>query len=701
MAGNNENEKYNRLAGEKSPYLLLHAANPVDWWPWCDEAFEAARADDKPVFLSIGYSTCHWCHVMARESFDDPDVARLMNEAFVNIKVDREERPDVDNVYMTACRMMTGRGGWPLTVVMTPDRVPFFAGTYFPKESRAGLIGMLELVPRLKHLWENERERLLGTGEKVASALALAAAAGPGRDLTEKVLDLAYEQLNRTFDSASGGFGGGIKFPTPHNMLFLLRYWKRTGRAVALAMVEKTLTRMRLGGIRDHLGGGFHRYATDREWLVPHFEKMLYDQAMIATAYVEAYQATGNREYADTARETFEYVLRDLTSPEGAFYAAEDADSEGVEGKFYVWTEEEMWGLLGAETYLALKLFGVTTEGNFEEEATKKRTGANILHLKKPLPEYAGELGLPLPELEERAAGIKQTLFAEREKRVRPRRDDKVLTDWNGLTVAALAKGARALGEPAYAEAAERAARFLLERLRGPDGRLLHRWRDGEAAVKGYLDDYAFVAWGLIELYETTYKPEYLRTALELTDDMVKHFGDEDAGGFFFTPDDGETLLVRAKEIYDGAVPSGNSVAMLNLLRLGRLTGRPELEEAAASLGRAFTQKVAKSPANHAMLMAAVDFTVGPSQEVVVVGEADADDARAMLNAVGRAFVPNAVVFFIPKGGDAVEVVEIASYAADFKTVGGMATAYVCSNFACERPTTEINEMLKLLGIEG
>jgi uncharacterized protein YyaL (SSP411 family) len=700
MAEKKENEKYNRLAGEKSPYLLLHAANPVDWWPWCDEAFDAARADDKPVFLSIGYSTCHWCHVMARESFDDPDVARLMNEAFVNIKVDREERPDVDNVYMTACRMMTGRGGWPLTVVMTPDRVPFFAGTYFPKESRSGLVGMLELVPRLKHLWENDRERLLATGEKVASALGLAAAAAPGRDLTEKVLDLAYEQLNRTFDSASGGFGGGMKFPTPHNVLFLLRYWKRTGRAAALAMGEKTLTRMRLGGIYDHLGGGFHRYAVDREWLVPHFEKMLYDQAMIATAYVETYQATGKSEYADTARETFEYVLRDLTSPEGAFYAAEDADSEGVEGKFYVWTEEEMWGLLGTETYLALKLFGVTTEGNFEEEATKKRAGANILHLKKPLPEYAEEVGLPLPELEERAAGIKRTLFAEREKRVRPRRDDKVLTDWNGLTVAALAKGARALRQPAYAEAAERAARFLLENLRGPDGRLLHRWRDGEAAVKGYLDDYAFLAWGLIELYETTYKPEYLRTALDLTDDMTKHFGDAETGGFFFTPDDGDALLVRPKEIYDGAVPSGNSVAMLNLLRLGRLTGRPELEEAAASLGRAFTQKVAKSPANHAMLMAAVDFTVGPSREVVVVGEADADDTRAMLDAVGRAFVPNAVVLFIPKGGDAAEAVELAPYAADFKTVGGMATAYVCSNFACERPTSDIAEMLKLLGIE-
>jgi uncharacterized protein YyaL (SSP411 family) len=374
MSGNKENGKYNHLAGEKSPYLLQHAANPVDWWPWCDEAFETARAEDKPVFLSIGYSTCHWCHVMAHESFDDPDVASLMNEAFVNIKVDREERPDVDNVYMTACRMMTGRGGWPLTIVMTPDRVPFFAGTYFPREARFGLTGMLELVPRLKHIWEKERERVLETGKKLASALGRSATAGPGRDLTEKTLDLAYEQLNRTFDGAHGGFGGKLKFPTPHNLLFLLRYWKRTGRAAAFSMVGKTLTRTRLGGIYDHLGGGFHRYSTYPEWLVPHFEKMLYDQALIAVAYVEAYQAAGEQEYADTAREIFDYVLRDLTALDGAFYTAEDADSEGVEGMFYVWTEEEILNVLGAEAYLAAKVQYTTPE----EAASRARRRTRV-----------------------------------------------------------------------------------------------------------------------------------------------------------------------------------------------------------------------------------------------------------------------------------------------------------------------------------
>jgi len=690
----------NRLSGEKSPYLLQHAANPVYWWPWCDEAFDVARAEDKPVFLSIGYSTCHWCHVMAHESFEDPDVARLMNEIFVNIKVDREERPDVDNVYMSVCRMMTGRGGWPLTIVMTPDKVPFFAGTYFPKESRFGLTGMLELVPRLKHLWESERERILEAGERLTTALGSSGSTTVGRDLTEKTLDLAYEQLNRTFDSTYGGFGEKLKFPSPHNVLFLLRYWRRTGRAAALAMVEKTLTAMRLGGICDQLGGGFHRYSTDREWLVPHFEKMLYDQALVATAYVEAYQTTGNREYADTARGIFDYVLRDLTSPEGAFCSAEDADSEGVEGKFYVWTEDEMRSALGVEADLAAKVFNVAAEGNFVGEATGARTGTNILYLKKPLAEFADELGLPLSELEERVASIKRQLYAEREKRVRPHRDDKVLTDWNGLTVAALAKGARVLGEAAYVEAAERAVRFILESVRDSEGRLLHRWRDGEAAIAGNLDDYAFLTWGLVELYETVFNPEYLSTALELTDDVIKHFRDGDAGGFFFTPDDGEKLLVRPKEVYDGAVPSGNSVAMLNLLRLARLTGRTELEDEAAAVGRAFSQQVAKAPANHAMLMIAVDFAVGPSQEVVVVGDREADDTSAMLNAVGRAFVPNAVVLFIPSDKGAAEITELAPYATGFEAVDGKATAYVCSNYACERPTTDVGEMLKLLGIE-
>ncbi|UCE27392.1 MAG: thioredoxin domain-containing protein [Candidatus Coatesbacteria bacterium] len=694
--------KHNRLIDERSPYLLQHAANPVDWWPWCDEAFETARAEDKPVFLSIGYSTCHWCHVMARESFEDREVARLMNDAFVNVKVDREERPDIDGVYTRVCRMMTGRGGWPLTIVMAPDRIPFFAGTYFPKESRFGLPGILELVPELKRLWENERERIIEAGEKLISALALSSAAKPdGRDLTEKTLGLAYEQLSRAFDGTFGGFGNKPKFPTPHNLFFLLRYWKRTGKAAALAMVEKTLTAIRLGGVYDHLGGGFHRYSTDREWLVPHFEKMLYDQALVATAYIEAYQATGKPEYADTTREVFEYVLRDVTSPDGAFYSAEDADSEGVEGKFYVWTEGEVRRALSAEeTDLVVKVFGVTAEGNFVDEVTKTGTETNILHLKKPLHGFTDELGLTLSELEERVEGIKRKLYAEREKRVRPHRDGKVLTDWNGLMVAALAKGSRALGEPKYAEAAEKAVRFIFENLRAPEGSLLHAWREGVSAVLGYLDDYAFFTWGLIELYETTFKPQYLRSALELAFDMAGSFRDEKTGGFFFAPDDGETLLTRQMEIFDGAVPSGNSVAMLNLLRLGRLTGCIELEETAAAVGRAFSAEVAKAPANHAMLMAAVDFAVGPSHEVVIVGDPGSDDTRAMLDAVGRVHVPNAVVLLVPVGDDRAEITELAPYAEGFDTVKGKATAYVCSNFACERPTNDIGEMLELLGIE-
>ncbi len=480
----------NRLQHAHSPYLLQHRENPVDWWAWSDEAFEAARAQDKPVFLSIGYSTCHWCHVMAHESFEDEEVARLMNDAFISIKVDREERPDIDNLYMTVCQMMTGHGGWPLTVLMTPDKKPFFAGTYFPKHSRHGRPGMLDLVPRIQQAWQEERQKLLASAEEITGILQEAAARpASGRSLDQDALHLAFAQLRRRFDPQHGGFGTAPKFPAPHNLLFLLRYWKRTGEDLALRMVEATLHHMRLGGVYDHVGYGFHRYATDARWTLPHFEKMLYDQAMIALACVETFQATGNAAYEQTARDIFAYVLRDMTAPEGGFYSAEDADSEGREGKFYLWTLDELRAVLDADlAALVVRIYNVEAAGNFEEEATRQRTGENILYLKKPLAEHAAALGVDEATLAARLERARQILFDHREARVHPGKDDKVLTDWNGLMIAVLARAARVFDDDAYARAAQGAAAFLLTTMRRDDGRLLHRFRRGDAALPGTCD---------------------------------------------------------------------------------------------------------------------------------------------------------------------------------------------------------------------
>ncbi|MCJ7618383.1 MAG: thioredoxin domain-containing protein, partial [Desulfobacterales bacterium] len=552
--------KPNRLALEKSPYLLQHAYNPVDWYPWGSEAFEKAKREDKPIFLSSGYSTCHWCHVMEKESYEDEEVAELMNDVFVSIKIDREERPDIDGVYMNVCQAMTGSGGWPLNIILTPDKKPFFAGTYIPKESSYGRKGMLELIPDISDIWKKNRGEAESLAAQVISSLSEEQEGG--EELKEDVLHVAYEQLLEVFDEQHGGFGGAPKFPTPHNLTFLLRYWKRTGDKMALRMVERILTAMSMGGIYDHAGFGFHRYSTDTRWLVPHFEKMLYDQALLAMAYTEAYQATGNQEFKRIACEVFTYVLRDMTSPEGGFYSGEDADSEGVEGKFYVWTEEEIDLALGEDGELMKKVFGINKNGNFMEE--EKSSGKNILHLSKTLPELAADLKLQADEIRRRVGDAKQKLFAVREKRVHPGKDDKILTDWNGLMIAAFAKGAQAFDEPAYADAACRATDFILSRMRGKDGRFFHRYREGEPAVMAFLDDHAFLACGLIELYEATFEVSYLRAALEITDKMIEHFWDKENYGLYFTADDAEKLIFRKKEIYDGAVPSGNSVAMLN-----------------------------------------------------------------------------------------------------------------------------------------
>ena len=688
----------NHLIHEKSPYLLQHAYNPVEWYPWCDEAFEKAQRENKPIFLSIGYSTCHWCHVMEKESFEDPEVARLMNDAFVSIKVDREERPDLDHIYMTVCQIMSGGGGWPLTIVLTPEKEPFFSATYIPKHSRFGRAGMVELIPKIKEVWEARRHEVFQSAKSVTNALQRLEQGTSGEAMDRPVLDKAYEELAKRFDRTYGGFGRAPKFPTAHNFLFLLRYWKRTGEESALAMVEKSLQEIRFGGVYDQVGFGVHRYSTDREWLVPHFEKMLYDQAMLALAFVEAYQATGKDVYAQTAREIFQYVLRDMQSPEGGFHSAEDADSEGVEGKFYVWTEEELRHVLDKEEADTLcKVFHVQDGGNFREEATGKNTGANILYPGKALSEIAAELGIPAEKLEKTLELTRTKLFEAREKRVHPHKDDKILTDWNGLMIAALAQGAQVLGDTGYADAGATAAEFVLKRLRRPDGRLLHRYRDGEAGITAHLDDYAFTIWGLTQLYEATFQVPYLETALELNEDMLKHFWDDLGGGFFFTPDDGESLIIRKKEIYDGALPSGNAVAVLNLLRLARLTGRSDLDEKAAKTLAAFSKPIHELPSGYTQFLTAVDFAIGPSYEVVVAGPPPGSDTAEMLKALRNRFMPNKVLLFRPSEEPSPEITRLAPFTAQQRPVDGKATAYVCVEGACKMPTTDITDMLALM----
>lgn len=690
-------EGKNRLQFEKSPYLLQHQHNPVDWYPWGDEAFEKAQNENKPVFLSIGYSTCHWCHVMERESFENPGVAALMNDAFVSIKVDREERPDIDGIYMTVCQMMTGSGGWPLTIIMTPEKKPFFAATYIPRENKWGRAGMLDLVPRIREIWQQRQDEIQTSADQITDALHESVSRSPGEDLRPDTLRKTFEHFSQNFDEFYGGFGNAPKFPTPHNFLFLLRYWKRSNDPKALQMVEGTLRAMRAGGIYDHLGFGFHRYSTDARWLVPHFEKMLYDQALLAMAFIETYQETGREEYKRTAEELFTYVLRDMTSPDGAFYSAEDADSEGKEGLFYFWTTKELQTVLTAEeAAFAIKVFNVRGEGNFVDQIEGGQTGENILHVTS-FEQIVADLNMPEQEFRSKLESIRSKLFLHREKRIHPHKDDKVLTDWNGLMIAAMAKAARAFARPDLAQAAEKAAGFFTGKMSLEDGSLLHRFRDGAAGITSHLDDYAFLVWGLIELYETTFSVSHLKKALQLTDYMLEHFWDVDGGGLYFTSDEGESLLVRQKENYDGAVPSGNSVAMLNLLRLARITGNSGLEQKASQLARAFSGGVRQMPAAHTLMMTALDFAIGPAFEVVIAGDPRATDTRALLDALHSRFLPSVVTVLRPAGEDAPEISTLAPFTAQQLPVKGRAAAFVCVNHACNAPTTDPAAMLKLL----
>jgi uncharacterized protein YyaL (SSP411 family) len=690
-------EHTNQLIHERSPYLLQHVHNPVDWFPWGEEAFAKAKKEDKPIFLSIGYSTCHWCHVMERESFENERIAQLMNEAFVNIKVDREERPDIDSLYMSVAQMMTGSGGWPLTIIMRPDKTPFFAATYIPPESRFGRIGMNELVPEIQRLWTQDRNRLDSISKNIRESLEASTASTEGAELGEGVLEMAFDRLQERFDEQYGGFGLRPKFPSPHNLLFLLRYWNRTNNGDALRMVETTLEAMRRGGIFDHVGRGFHRYSTDSKWLLPHFEKMLYDQAMLTMAYAEAYQATHKEEYAQTVHEIITYVLRDMTDPQGGFYSAEDADSEGEEGKFYVWSEEEVRAVLSnKEAEVFLKAYNFEPQGNFLEEATGKRMGTNIPHLQRSISEEAKAQKMTNQALSKLSEDARQKLFTIREERIHPHKDDKILTDWNGLMIAALAKAARILGEPRFAEAAQRAVDFVFKEMYH-DGRLLHRFRAGEAAIPAFLDDYAFMIWGLLELYETTLNPEYLEKAIALNDTLLSHFWDEKGGAFFFTADDAENLLIRKKDAYDGAIPSGNSVAMLNLLRLGRITAETELESKTAKIGRAFSGEVLGAPTAFTFMMSAVDFAVGPSYEIVIVGDLTKPETQRLLSAINDRFIPNKVLLLIPTDETAERITRLAPFTKDYKATNALPTAYVCTNYMCQNPTTDVKTLRNLL----
>lgn len=684
--------KANRLINQKSPYLLQHAYNPVDWYPWGDEAFKRAKAEDKPVFVSIGYSSCHWCHVMEKESFEDTAAAELLNRAFVCVKVDREERPDLDAAYMAACQAMGKSCGWPLNVIMTPEKKPFFVASYIPKTNRYGTIGLLSLVPQIEELWKNRRAELEAMGTEINEQINTLPTSTGQEQLGQRELDEAYDQLYLAFDHDNAGFGSAPKFPTPHNLLFLLRYYNRIKQPAALTIVERTLRNMRLGGIFDQVGLGFHRYSTDAKWLVPHFEKMLYDQALLALAYVEAYQATGAMKFMVSAKETLDYVLKDLASPEGGFYSAEDADSEGEEGKFYLWTLEEIKMTLPIELVdFTVRIFDVKAEGNYVEPG-RGRTGRNILHLAVPLEQTATEGNITVDEVIGKLRKTVALLDKARQKRVHPAKDTKLLVDWNGLTIAALARAGQVLGNQKYTEAAQKAADFLLTRMQTEDHRLYHRFADGERAIDGFLDDYAFLIFGLIELYEADFDDRYLQTCVDLARVMIENFWDSENGGFYFTRKSVEVDVPRLKQSYDSAIPSGNSVALLDLLRLSALTGDLSYNTFAEKLLLAFSEDVLGYPMGHTFMLTGLDYLLGPTTNVTLVGDLAKKDTQAMLAAIRKPYLPNLTVTLWTE-----EKAKSAPSGVSYSLIDGKATAYVCQNQICLPPTNNVEQVLKNL----
>ncbi len=661
----------NRLANERSPYLLQHANNPVDWYPWGEEAFRRAREEDRPIFLSIGYSSCHWCHVMAEESFEDDQVASLLNESFISIKVDREERPDIDALYMTAAQMMSGTGGWPLTLMLTPEGRPFFAATYLPKDSRQGMTGLTAILPIISQFWKERRDDVIETSGKVAQAVKAAVEPSSAGDVGIESLMEGYGRLRMNYDVKHGGFGRAPKFPTPHRLTFLLRYWERTGEEEALKMAERTLKEMRRGGIFDQLGGGFHRYSTDRSWTIPHFEKMLYDQALLLITYVEGWQVTHDKEFESTAREIIDYVIERLASNEGGFYSAEDADSEGVEGKYYLWADEELSSFLTSDEISEVRrVFGVTVEGNVpngEEE------GTNVLRLE-------GDRS----ELSERA---RRKMLERRSARTAPFLDDKIMADWNGLMILALAKAYGAWRDDRHRDAARKAASFVLGVMMNDKGRH-HIFRGGRTGGPVFLDDHAFMAWGLIELYFADPDPRWLDAAIRLTELMMSDFSDPQ-GGFFQAAAGGE-LMGRLKEVYDGALPSGNSVALTVLLTLHAVTGREEFLKAAQAAEDALSGSVVRSPDAHAQFLNAVDLRLGPITEIMLTGERD--DIEPFLAEIGKRFLPRKVL--VHASGDP----EVSRLSPPVKDRDASRTAaYVCRDRTCLPPVDDAGSLNRLL----
>jgi uncharacterized protein YyaL (SSP411 family) len=680
----------NRLANETSPYLLQHKDNPVDWYPWGEEALKRAREEDKPLLLSVGYSACHWCHVMERESFEDDETARMMNEHFVNVKVDREERPDIDSIYMAAVQALTRHGGWPMTVFLTPDGAPFYGGTYFPPVPSRGMPSFQQLLLSIAEAYENRREEVLQSARSVRDYLQASTAAvmpeaeSAGKELLDRAAVALLSQLDRRF----GGFGGAPKFPQAMNLEVLLRHYYRTGERSALDGVELSSRQMAQGGIYDHLGGGFSRYSVDEYWLVPHFEKMLYDNALLSRSYLETYQATGEPFYRRIAEETLDYVLRDMTSEEGGFYSAEDADSEGEEGKFYVWTPEELAAALEPdEASLAARFWDVTERGNFE--------GKNILHVPRPPEAVADEFGLSPEELWDRMTGIRAKLFAVREERVRPGRDEKILAAWNGLMLRSFALAARVTGREDYLEAAVKNATFILEKLK-EDGRIHRSYKDGRARFNGYLEDYAMVADGLVALYEATFETRWLVEADALMDAVSELFWDEEKRVFYDTPADHEELVTRPRDIYDNATPSGTSVATEVLLKLALFLDRNDYRQRAEDVLQELAGGMEKVPGGFGRLLCALDFSASEPREVAIVGNQRATDTRALLDAVYSGYLPNKVL--AGRDPDDDEAGGLIPLLAQRPARAGKATAYVCVQYACQTPTTDPEELTRQLG---
>jgi hypothetical protein len=666
----------NRLQFEKSPYLLQHKNNPVDWYPWCDEAFEKAASENKPIFLSIGYATCHWCHVMEHESFEDEEIANLLNDTFINIKVDREERPDIDSTYMTVCQMVTGHGGWPLTIIMTPDKKPFFAGTYIPKEARFQRIGLKQLIPGIAGMWKYEPEKIKKATESIQDGFDKSLHFEKGTFPGLEAVEYAAEQLSQRYDDDHGGFGSAPKFPSPHNLSFLLRQWYATGEDRFKHSVEHTLTEMRLGGIWDHIGYGFHRYSTDEKWLLPHFEKMLYDQALLMIAYTEGWQVTGNPLFKETVYEIFDYISDNLVHPDGGFFSAEDADSDGEEGKFYIWEVDEIQKVLSKdETEFFLNTFNLSIEGNYEDEATKQLTGKNIPHLEKSLSKADSE----------NFNSIRKKLLSARTNRSRPLLDDKILTDWNALMITALAKASSVFDEERFLTKAEDAFSFIKENLFQEEN-LSHRFKDGESKISAFADDYSFLIWATLELYETTYNPEYLNQAIKFSRVFIEKFWDKENGGFFFTSHDSEELLGRQKQIYDGATPSSNSVAMVSLIKLSRLTGEPEFENYANSIGEFFSADLIRSGSSITQGLQAIQFLNNNPIELVIVDNTPPN--KEDLSGIRSVFSPFKVSLY--KDSELNDIGKFSGYIEKMERINDSITFYYCSNFVCEKPFNDI-----------